>query len=101
MQVSFYVGFIALMMNKLLSPPASFLLAAPAACQEPVADSTEARTLRQGVARRQPAESVEAFLQRVLPASFPNSDAQPQVIQYAWRPSAFGKQLFFFGAWYQ
>jgi hypothetical protein len=59
------------------------------------ADSTEARTLSQGVARRQPAESVEAFLQRVFPASFANPDIQPQIIQYAWRPSAFGKQLFF------
>lgn len=57
-------------------------------------DSTEAHTLRQGVARRLPTESAEAFLQRVLPASFRRTDAQP-IIQYAWRPSPFGKQLFF------
>jgi hypothetical protein len=65
--------------------------------QEPAAtaDSTEARTVRQGVARRQRAESVEAFVQRVFPATFANPDAQPQVIPYAWRPSAFGRQLFF------
>lgn len=60
----------------------------------PSADSTEARTLRQGVAKRQPAESVETFLQRVLPASFANPDDPLQIIHYAWRPSAFGKQLF-------
>ncbi|GGE94039.1 hypothetical protein GCM10011383_00930 [Hymenobacter cavernae] len=58
-------------------------------------DSIEARTLRQGVAKRQSAESDEAFLQRVLPASFANPDGQPQVIHYAWRPNALGKQLFF------
>lgn len=57
------------------------------------ADSIEARTLRQGVARRQPAETVEAFVRRVLPVSCPTDDPS-QIIQYAWRPSAFGKQLF-------
>jgi hypothetical protein len=61
----------------------------------PSADSLEERTLRQGVAQRQPAESVEAFLQRVLPASFANPDDPPQLMQYTWRPSAFGQQLFF------
>jgi hypothetical protein len=60
----------------------------------PSADSLEARTVRQGVAKRQPAESVEAFLQRVLPASFANPDDPPQLIHYAWRPNAFGQQLF-------
>jgi hypothetical protein len=34
-------------------------------------------------------------VQRVLPASFVIPDLQPKVIHYAWRPSAFGKQLFF------
>lgn len=73
-----------------LSPTTSPVL------QEPAADSIEARTLRRGVAQRQPAESVDAFLHRVLPASFQASDgAFPKVVQYAWRPSAFGKQVFF------
>lgn len=70
------------------------LVPSPPPNGSPSADSTEARTLRQGVAQRQPAESVEAFVQRVLPASFANPDDRPQVMQYAWRPSAFGPQLF-------
>ena len=70
------------------------LVPSPPPNGNPSADSTEARTLRQGVATRQPAESVEAFVQRVLPASFANPDDPPQVMQYAWRPSAFGQQLF-------
>lgn len=90
-----YPLFLALVLSKLSGPPADYSLAVPAAPRQSVADSVQARTLRQGVARRQPAESVEGFLQRVLPVSFLNSDAQPKAIQYAWRPSAFGKQLFF------
>lgn len=35
------------------------------------------------------------FLQRVLPASFTDLNDAAQIIQYAWRPSTFGKQLFF------
>lgn len=60
----------------------------------PSADSIEDRTLSQGVAQRQLAESDEAFIRRVLPASFARPEEQLQVIHYAWRPSAFGKQLF-------
>lgn len=60
----------------------------------PSADSIEDRTLSRGVAQRLPTESDEAFVRRVLPASFANPEDQFQVIQYAWRPSAFGKQLF-------
>ncbi|MFD2788067.1 hypothetical protein [Hymenobacter rubripertinctus] len=56
-------------------------------------DSIEARTLRQGVACRQPAETVEAFVRRVLPVSCPADDPSG-IVQYAWRPSTFGKQLF-------
>jgi hypothetical protein len=55
-------------------------------------DSIQARTLRQGVARRQPGEAPEAFLQRLFPVALPYPEAP---IQYAWRPSAFGKQLIF------
>lgn len=75
------------------SPAARF--PAPGQGAAAPADSTEARTVRQGVARRQPAESVEAFVQRVFPASFADPEAQPQIIPYAWRPSPFGRQLFF------
>jgi hypothetical protein len=58
-------------------------------------DSIQARTLRQGVARRQPGEAAEAFLQRLFPVALQYPDSQPKPIQYAWRPSAFGKQLIF------
>lgn len=57
------------------------------------ADSIEARTLRRGIAKRQPTETVEAFVRRVLPISCPADDPSG-IIQYIWRPSAYGKQLF-------
>ena len=62
---------------------------APAAAE---ADSTEARTLRQGLVERRPAEAVADFLGRVLPVSFAEAD---KPISYAWYPSAYGPQLFF------
>jgi hypothetical protein len=47
------------------------------------------RRVRSARARRQPGE---AFLQRLFPVALQYPDAP---IQYAWRPSAFGKQLIF------
>ncbi len=52
----------------------------------------EAHTLTQGQARRLPGEADSTFLRRILPASYP---ASYQRLSYAWRPSTFGKQLFF------
>lgn len=51
----------------------------------------EAELLKRGVARRRPAEADTAFLKRLFPTSFYTN----QVVLYSWRPSAFGKQLFF------
>ncbi|MBX0289601.1 energy transducer TonB [Hymenobacter sp. HSC-4F20] len=53
---------------------------------------TEAQTCQSGIARRQPGEADTTFLQRVLPVSF-YLGRKP--IIYAWRSSAFGKQLVF------
>ena len=58
-------------------------------------DSIEAGTLRQGVARRRLAEPVDTFLQRVLPVSYTYFGQTLRAVQYSWRPSPFGKQLFF------
>lgn len=52
----------------------------------------EVQTRQQGVARRQPGEADTTFLRRVLPVSYRGQD---DIVAYAWRPSAFGKQLFF------
>ena len=56
------------------------------------AKGTEAQTLARGVALRRPGEADSTFLRRVLPVSYPNSGHR---VAYAWRPSAFGKQLLF------
>ena len=53
----------------------------------------EAALLRCGVARRQLAEVDTTFLKRLFPASFSGAT----LVRYAWRPSTFGKQLFFAG----
>ncbi|WP_324678656.1 hypothetical protein [Hymenobacter sp. GOD-10R] len=52
----------------------------------------ETEVLHRGVAQRLPGESDTTFLKRVLPVSFP---ASSDLVTYAWRPSSFGKQLFF------
>jgi hypothetical protein len=56
------------------------------------AEGTEAQTLARGVALRRPGEADSAFLRRVLPVSY---SASGHRVAYAWRPSAFGKQLLF------
>ncbi|WP_045689449.1 hypothetical protein [Hymenobacter sp. AT01-02] len=70
-------------------PGSSFFL--PAAFSQ-TAQQLEAQTIQQGIAHRQPGEADTTFLKRVLPVSFP---ASGDLVAYAWRPSAFGKQLFF------
>jgi hypothetical protein len=51
----------------------------------------EAELVKQGIARRKPNEADTTFLKRLFPASF----LAGSLIRYAWRPSTFGKQLFF------
>lgn len=59
-------------------------------------------TMRRGTAKRQPGEADTTFLKRVLPFSYPSRvvpvhhhSTAESIVAYAWRPSAFGKQLFF------
>lgn len=53
--------------------------------------AAENEVLRQGIARRKPGEADTTFLKRLFPASF----STETLVMYAWRPSPFGKQLFF------
>jgi hypothetical protein len=56
----------------------------------------ELETLRLGTVKRLSNETAGAFLQRVLPASYPAAYGNKnQVVEYSWRPSPFGQQLFF------
>jgi hypothetical protein len=67
-------------------------LVPPAQEQPTPAQRTETQTLARGLVQRLPGEADSTFLRRVLPVSYP---ASYQRLSYAWRPSAFGKQLFF------
>ncbi|TGE04913.1 hypothetical protein [Hymenobacter fodinae] len=71
-------------------PGVSFYL--PAAFSQ-TAHQIETQTIQQGLAHRQPGEADTTFLKRVLPVSFPALG--DDLVAYAWRPSVFGKQLFF------
>lgn len=55
-------------------------------------ETIETRTLLAGEASRQPGEADTTFVRRVLPVSFAESH---DLLAAAWRPSAYGKQLFF------
>lgn len=55
-------------------------------------ENAEARTMRWGLAYRYPSEADTTFLRRVLPSSFPRSI---DLLAATWRPSTYGKQLFF------
>jgi hypothetical protein len=55
-------------------------------------EADEAQTMRRGLAYRRPQEADTTFLRRVLPSSFPRST---DLLAAMWRPSKFGKQLFF------
>ncbi|MCI1189224.1 energy transducer TonB [Hymenobacter sp. DH14] len=59
---------------------------------EALARYRDAQTRQQGVARRRPGEADSAFVRRVLPVAYGQA---PNLLAYAWRPSDFGKQLFF------
>lgn len=56
------------------------------------AQARDAQTRQQGVAQRQPGEADSTFVRRVLPVTYGQAN---DLLAYAWRPSAFGKQLFF------
>jgi hypothetical protein len=70
------------------------LVSAPAAAATAAgsAEHRESQTRRRAVALRQPGEADTTFLRRVLPVSYPQSD---DLLAATWRPSQFGKQLFF------
>lgn len=55
------------------------------------AERGEDQTWRQSLARRRPGETDAQFVHRVLPLTL---EYEGNVTAYAWRPSAFGKQLF-------
>jgi hypothetical protein len=73
-------------------PAASATLVPPGQEQLTPAQRTETQTLTQGLVQRLSGEADSTFLRRVLPVSYPTSY---QRLTYAWRPSTFGKQLFF------
>jgi hypothetical protein len=54
----------------------------------------EASTLKRGIAQRRPNEPDSSFLRRVLPIAYPAA-YNGLIVAYAWRPTLFGKQLFF------
>jgi len=56
------------------------------------APARDAQTRRQGMAQRRPGEADSTFVRRVLPVA---SAQASDLLAYPWRPSAFGKQLFF------
>ncbi len=56
------------------------------------AQRREATTRGQQTARRRPGEADSTFVRRVPPLTYTQSN---NLLAYAWRPSAFGKQLFF------
>lgn len=60
----------------------------------------EAQILKLGIARRRVGEPDTSFLRRVFPVAYPCTYINPcaydsHILSYAWRPSPFGKQLFF------
>ena len=81
---------LALLYGLPFAAPAT--LVPPSQVQPTPAQRTETQTLARGLVQRLPGEGDSTFLRRVLPVSYPNSY---QRLSYAWRPSAFGKQLFF------
>ncbi|RZK59237.1 MAG: hypothetical protein EOO59_07820, partial [Hymenobacter sp.] len=78
--------------GQLLRVSCTLLIRLPLAARQAAAQRQESETRAQEVAQRQPGEENQAFLRRVLPVAYP---AANDLLAYAWRPSAFGKQLFF------
>ncbi|MDO7884962.1 TonB family protein [Hymenobacter cheonanensis] len=87
-----------------ISPPGLVVTPTPTATPEPSTEAkdgnwlqdndwlTETHTLVLGEAERKPGEADSTFARRVLPLSFALSK---DFLAAAWRPSAYGKQLFF------
>jgi hypothetical protein len=71
----------------------AFMLTVQAPGATTTVQRREAITRWQRTARRQPGEADSTFVRRVLPISY-SSDGH-DLLAGAWRPSAFGKQLFF------
>ena len=64
---------------------------ADAPLRQSAAERLEAQTRKQGLALRRPGETDAQFVRRVLPLSLAYNG---HLLAYAWRPGAFGKQLF-------
>ncbi|MGI4762124.1 MAG: TonB family protein [Janthinobacterium lividum] len=75
-----------------LTLPSGAALPPRPAADEPSPPRREAQTRQQGTAQRRPGEADSTFVRRVLPLSYAGSN---DLLAAAWRPSAFGKQLFF------
>ena len=74
-----------------ITPPGLTIATEPAA-PEPSPQRREAQTRQQGTAQRRPGEADSTFVRRVLPLSYAGSN---DLLAATWRPSTFGKQLFF------
>ena len=72
--------------------PYTLVIQAPGVASS--AQRREAGTRWQRTAHRLPGEADSTFVRRVLPLSYGAAGDQG-VLAYAWRPNAFGKQLFF------
>ena len=77
--------------GKYRNTPYTLTIQAPGAASP--AQRREATTYWQRTAHRLPGEADSTFVRRVLPLSYPAYARG--LLAYAWRPSAFGKQLFF------
>lgn len=73
-------------------PAAGQPIAPPAPPTPDDDERTETRTLLLGEAERKPGEADSTFVRRVLPLAFA---ASKDLLAATWRPSAYGKQLFF------
>ncbi|MBO2012794.1 hypothetical protein [Hymenobacter negativus] len=69
----------------------SVVLSGPSESSSQRQYAAEDQMALRGVVRRAPGEADTAFLRRLFPLSFSAED----LVSYAWRPSALGKQLFF------
>jgi hypothetical protein len=74
--------------GKYVRVPCTLTIRAPGAATP--TQRHEAYTRWQQNAQRQPGEADSTFVRRVLPLSY-----NQKLVAYAWRPSQFGKQLFF------
>jgi hypothetical protein len=74
--------------GKYVRVPCTLTIRAPGVATP--AQRREATTRWQRIAQRQPNEADSTFVRRVLPLSY-----DQKLVAYAWRPSLFGKQLFF------